>query len=195
MKNVVLPPIAQGLYEPSQEHDACGVGFVVDIKGRKSRKIIENALTILQNLLHRGACGSDEHTGDGVGILLQIPHKFFLRKCGELNIELPESGEYGAGLIFLPRDPKDSEKCCEIFEQIIAEEEQVLLGWRELPTNDSIIGETAKAGEPSFKQLFIGQGISVSDANVFERKLYVIRKRVEHAIANSQLAEKDNLHP
>jgi glutamate synthase (ferredoxin) len=194
MKNVVLPPIAQGLYEPSQEHDACGVGFVVDIKGRKSRKIIENALTILQNLLHRGACGSDEHTGDGVGILLQIPHKFFLRKCGELNIELPESGEYGAGLIFLPRDPKDSEKCCEIFEQIIAEEEQVLLGWRELPTNDSIIGETAKAGEPSFKQLFIGQGISVSDANVFERKLYVIRKRVEHAIANSQLAEKDNFY-
>jgi glutamate synthase (ferredoxin) len=194
MKNVVLPPISQGLYEPTQEHDACGVGFVVDIKGHKSRKIVENALTILQNLLHRGACGCDEKTGDGVGILLQIPHKFFLRKCGELNIELPESGEYGAGLVFLPRDPKDSKKCCEILEQIIAEEEQVLLGWRDLPTNDSMIGETAKSGEPSFKQLFIGQGIGVGDAKVFERKLYVIRKRAEHAIANSQLAEKDNFY-
>jgi glutamate synthase (NADPH) large chain len=191
MKKFAGPPIARGLYDPAQEHDACGVGFVVDMKGRKSRKIVENALSILQSLLHRGACGCEENTGDGVGILLQIPHKFFVRKCHENDIELPALGEYGAGLVFLPQDPEDAEASRKIIEKIIEEEDQVLLGWRDLPTDDSLIGQTAKSGEPAFKQLFIGRGEAVENADIFERKLYVIRKRCEHAIANSELGEKD----
>ena len=191
MKNIDVSPIAQNLYDPSQEHDACGVGFVVDMKGRKSHKIIENALTILKNLLHRGACGCEENTGDGVGILLQIPHKFFLRKCNEINITLPELGEYGAGLVFLPNDSEDADACRKIIENIIVEEGQVVLGWREIPTDDSLIGQTAKSAEPSIKQLFIGQGPGVDNVDVFERKLYVIRKRAEHSIGNSKLGEKD----
>ncbi len=194
MKKFVGPPIAQGLYEPSQEHDACGVGFVVDMKGRKSRKIVENALTILQNLLHRGACGCEENTGDGVGILIQIPHRFYQRACAELNINLPEAGEYGVGLVFLPRDPKESKFCQQTLEKVIADEGQILLGWRDIPTDDSLIGETAKSGEPAFRQVFIGRGESVTDPDVFERKLYVIRKLTEHAVAQSQINEKEHFY-
>ena len=194
MKKFVGPPIAQGLYDPSQEHDACGVGFVVDMKGRKSRKIVENALTILQNLLHRGACGCEENTGDGVGILIQMPHRYYQRVCGEMNITLPAEGEYGAGLIFLPQSPEESEICQQTMANIVAEEGQHLLGWRNVPTDDSLIGESAKSGEPAFKQVFIGQGESIDDPNVFERKLYIIRKRVEHEVANSQLSEKDQFY-
>ncbi len=194
MKKFVGPPIAHGLYDPSQEHDACGVGFVVDMKGRKSRKIVENALTILQNLLHRGACGCEENTGDGVGILIQIPHRFYQRVCGDMNVTLPAEGEYGAGLVFLPHSPEESEICQQIMENIAAEEGQNFLGWRDVPTDDSLLGETAISGEPAFKQVFIGQGESVNDPNVFERKLYIIRKRVEHEIANSQLIEKDQFY-
>ncbi len=194
MKKFVGPPIAQGLYEPSQEHDACGVGFVVDMKGRKSRKIVENALTILQNLLHRGACGCEENTGDGVGILIQVPHKFYQRVCNDLNINLPDAGEYGVGLVFLPRDPEESKFCQQTLEQVIADEGQTLLGWRDIPTDDSLLGETAKSGEPAFRQVFIGRGDSVSDPDVFERKLYVIRKLTEHAVANSNIDEKEHFY-
>jgi glutamate synthase (ferredoxin) len=183
--------ITPDMYEPSQEHDACGVGFVVDMKGRKSNKIVRNAITILQNLLHRGACGCEENTGDGVGILIQMPHRFFQRKCNELNISLPSEGEYGAGLVFLPNDEQDRQTVCKIMETIIIEEGQRLLGWREVPTDDSLIGETAKSGEPTFLQVFIGQGNEVKGPAEFERKLYVIRKRTEHAIVNSDLGEKD----
>ena len=191
MKKIAGQAIAPDLYEPSQEHDACGVGFVVDMKGRKSNKIVRNAITILQNLLHRGACGCEENTGDGVGILIQMPHRFLQRKCKEINITLPGEGEYGAGLVFLPNDSEDRQASCEIMEAIIAEEGQLLLGWREVPTDDSLIGETAKSGEPSFLQVFIGQGSNVNGPAEFERKLYVIRKRTEHAIINSDLGEKD----
>jgi glutamate synthase (NADPH/NADH) large chain len=194
MKKFVRPLIAQGLYEPSQEHDACGVGFVVDMKGRKSHKIVESALTILQNLLHRGACGCEENTGDGVGILIQIPHQFYKRVCGNLNITLPDAGEYGTGLVFLPLDEKESEFCQKTLEKIISEEGQVLLGWRDVPTNDSMIGETAKSGEPAFKQVFIGRGDSISDPDMFERKLYVIRKRAEHAVGQSDIDEKEHFY-
>jgi len=191
MKKFGSFPVAQGMYDPSQEHDACGVGFVVDMKGRKSHEIVKNALVILKNLLHRGACGCEENTGDGVGILIQIPHKFLLRKCSELNIELPAAGKYGTGLVFLPHDADDSRACQQMMEQIINEEGQIFLGWRAVPTDDSSIGETAKSGEPAFRQIFIGQSDNVDSPEVFERKLYVIRKRVEHAIAGSDLGEKD----
>jgi glutamate synthase (ferredoxin) len=181
----------KGLYDPNTEHDACGVGFVVNMKGQKSHEIVSNALTILKNLLHRGACGCEENTGDGVGILIQTPHKFFKRECNKIDIQLPEPGQYGAGMVFLPCDQEQSNRCQEIIETITDEEGQHLLGWREVPTDDSMIGPTAKSGEPTFKQVFIGRDQSVNDAAAFDRKLYVIRKRVEHMIWQSDLSEKD----
>jgi len=182
---------AEGLYDPTQEHDACGVGFVVDIKGRKSHKILSNALVILKNLLHRGACGSEENTGDGAGILIQKPDKFFQRECTKLGIQLPEFEQYGAGLVFLPRDPAQSSCCQEIFSRIVEEEAQELLGWRDVPTDDSLLGPTALNGEPTFKQIFIGRNKEIVDALAFERKLYVIRKRVEHEIWSSEMDERE----
>ncbi len=187
-------PPAKGLYDPQFEHDSCGVGFVVDIKGRKSHKIVSNALTILKNLIHRGACGCEENTGDGVGILTQTPDKFFQRVCKELNINLPEFGHYGAGLIFLPNDPEQSQRCQEILENIVMEEGQEVLGWRDVPTDDSSLGPTAVSGEPTFKQVFIGRGKDVKDEASFERKLYVIRKLAEHAIWGSDLSEQDRFY-
>src|SRR3989304_739349 len=190
MKHSIGQP-TQGLYDPAQEHDACGVGFVVDMKGRKSHQIVSNAMIILKNLVHRGACGAEENTGDGVGILIQKPHKFFRRVCGELGINLPEDPlQYGAGMVFLPRDPEQSLHCRRIFEQIVTEEGQTVLGWRDVPVDDSPIGPTAKAGEPNFKQIFIGRSTELRDASAFDRKLYVIRKRVEQSIRNSDLKEK-----
>ena len=184
-------PQAQGLYDPANEHDACGVGFVVDMKGRQSHKIVENALTILKNLLHRGACGCEENTGDGVGLLIQKPHKFFLKELNKQNISLPEDPEqYGAGLVFLPRDPKQSERCQEIFARIIEEEGQTLMAWREVPTDDSLLGPTAVEGEPTFKQVFVGRSDNIKDVPAFERKLYVIRKRVEQEVWNSDMSEQ-----
>ncbi len=184
-------PSAQGLYDPAQEHDSCGVGFVVDIQGRKSHRIVSNALTILQNLLHRGACGCEENTGDGVGILIQKPHKFFLRECAKSGFRLPDEERYGAGLVFLPRDAAEAEQCRQAFQRIVAEEGQTVLGWRVVPTDDSLLGPTALEGEPTFKQIFIGRSENIKDAASFERKLYVIRKRVEHEIWNSDLAQRD----
>jgi glutamate synthase (ferredoxin) len=182
-------PEQQGLYDPSTEHDACGVGFVVNIKGQKSRAIVENALTILKNLLHRGACGCEENTGDGVGILIQKPHKFFLRVCKEIGFDLPDYESYGAGLVFLPVDVAQSKRCQEIFEKVVEEEGQHLLGWRDVPIDDSTLGPTAKDGEPTFKQIFIGKNDSLN-SEAFDRKLYVIRKRVENAIWGSDMSEQ-----
>ncbi|MBI4379937.1 MAG: glutamate synthase large subunit [candidate division NC10 bacterium] len=176
-----LPP-RQGLYDPAHEHDACGVGFVVDIKGRKSHDIVKQSLTVLKNLLHRGACGCEPNTGDGAGITIQMPHRFLTRECAKIGITLPAPKHYGAGLVFLPTDPTQAARCQAIFERIIREEEQTLLGWRDVPTDDSPIGPSAKAAEPLIKQIFIGRNRSIADDRAFERKLYVIRKRVEHAV-------------
>ncbi|MHC8441808.1 MAG: glutamate synthase large subunit [Candidatus Eutrophobiaceae bacterium] len=178
-----------GLYQPDTEHDSCGVGFVVDIKGRKSRKIIDGALTVLKNLLHRGACGCEPNTGDGVGILLQKPDRFFQKICPQEGISLPKDPDYGAGFVFLPRVLEAAAVCREILEGIIAEEGQCLLGWRKPPTDDSLLGETARAAEPQFMQIFIGKGSAHLDSAAFERKLYVIRKRTESAVAQQMDAE------
>ena len=190
MNRLGLPP-AQGLYHPQQEHDACGVGFVVDIQGRKSHALVVQALTVLKNLMHRGACGCEVNTGDGAGILLQIPHAFLTRVAGEAGIALPGEGEYGTGLVFLPQEPGQRSHCQETFEQIITEEGQTLLGWRDVPTDDSPIGPSARATEPHIRQIFIGRSKQVPDLDSFERKLYVIRKRVEHAVRNSELPQRD----
>jgi len=185
-----LPDTPQGLYDPRYEHDACGVGFVVDMKGRKSHAIVTQALTVLKNLAHRGACGCEENTGDGAGILIQMPHAFFEREAAARSIPLPDPGDYGAGLVFLPRDPAAARACRKIFESIVREEGQTPLGWRDVPTDDSALGPTARAAEPAFKHIFIGRGANAPDGMTFERKLFVIRKRVEHAIANSGLNER-----
>ena len=182
---------AAGLYDPAFEHDSCGVGFVVDMKGRKSNKIVRQALTVLKNLLHRGACGCEENTGDGSGILIQMPDRFLRQACAEIGLELPPSGAYGAGMVFFPRDAAQARQCEDEFARIVAEEGQKWLGWREVPSDDTIIGPSAQACEPKFKQIFIGRADDVTDAAAFERKLYVIRKRVEHAIWGSELSEKN----
>ncbi|MDB6032586.1 MAG: large subunit of NADH-dependent glutamate synthase [Verrucomicrobiales bacterium] len=176
-----LPP-KQGLYDPQFEHDACGVGFLVNIKGRKSHDIIRQAIKILENLDHRGACGCEANTGDGAGILFQMPHTFLQQVCPEAGIQLPEPGKYGVGMIFLPPDAAQRANCEKILENIIAEEGQQLLGWRTVPTDNSSLGETAKASEPVVRQVFVAPNANVKDPMAFERKLYVIRKRAENAI-------------
>jgi glutamate synthase (NADPH/NADH) large chain len=181
----------QGLYDPILEHDACGVGFVVDMKARKSHAIVTQALTILKNLEHRGACGCEENTGDGAGILIQTPHLFFARETRKLGFELPEVGSYGVGMVFLPRDPDQARYCQSVIEKIAAEELQTILGWRDVPTDDSLLGPTAREAAPAFKQVFIGRGTNAPDAAGFERKLFVIRKRVEHTVTNTELSERD----
>jgi glutamate synthase (NADPH/NADH) large chain len=184
------PPPAQGLYDPAHEHDACGVGFVVDIKGRKSHGIVSQALAVLKNLLHRGACGSEPNTGDGAGILIQMPDAFLRDRCGAFGIALPAPGAYGAGLVFLPREPAQAAECQRILGEIVREEGQILLGWRDVPADDSPVGPSARAVEPDFRQVFVGRGPAVPDRVAFERKLYVIRKRAEHAVGACGLSEK-----
>ncbi|MBI2947344.1 MAG: glutamate synthase subunit alpha, partial [Verrucomicrobia bacterium] len=176
-----LPP-KQGLYDPWFEHDACGVGFVVNIKGRKSHQIVRQAIRILVNLNHRGACGCEANTGDGAGILMQMPHAFLSQACGAAGLALPSPREYGVGMIYLPREAGERKGCQELFEQIVAEEGQKLLGWRMIPTSSRSLGATAKAGEPVMSQAFIARSSKLTDDMAFERKLYVIRKRAENAI-------------
>ncbi|HSE91083.1 MAG TPA: glutamate synthase subunit alpha, partial [Candidatus Binatia bacterium] len=184
-------PPKQGLYDPRFEHDACGVGFVVNIKGEKSHEIVEEALTVLQNLDHRGACGCEENTGDGAGILLQVPHAFFQDACEGLGFQLPDPGEYGVGMLFLPDHRNQRRQFEKILEEIITSEGQRLLGWRKVPTDNLYLGETAKAYEPFVRQVFIGRGEGIEDDLAFERKLYVIRRRAENAIRYARLPGGD----
>src|SRR5580692_8964675 len=181
MKTHGLPP-KQGLYDPQFEHDSCGVGFVVNVKGRKSHEIIRQAITILLNLDHRGACGCESNTGDGAGILMQMPHAFLKRVCADNKIELPAEGQYGAGIVYLPPEPAERHECEEIFGKIVAEEGQHVIGWRNLPTDNSTLGETAKASEPFMRQVFIRRNPDLKDGLAFERKLFVIRKRASNEI-------------
>src|SRR5262249_52906442 len=182
-----IPP-TQGLYDPKFEHDACGIGFVVNIKGKKSREIVEQALTVLQNLDHRGACGCEENTGDGAGILMQIPHDFLQYVCEGLGFQLPKPGQYGVGMIFLPPDREQRHQCEEMLEEIITSEGQQVLGWRSGPTDNLYLGETAKSCEPFIRQIFIGRSAAMQDDMAFERKLYVIRRRAENAVRYKGIA-------
>ncbi len=188
------PPAAQGLYDPRHEHDACGVGFIAHIKGQKSHAIVSQALQLLINLLHRGACGCEVNTGDGAGILMQMPDRFFRKEAARLGIALPEERGYGAGLVFLPQDQAARDRVETLFEEIVIDEGQLVLGWRDVPTDISGVGPSAQAVAPVFRQLFIGRGPALPAAGrslegdaQFERKLYVIRKRIEHAIDASDL--------
>jgi glutamate synthase (NADPH/NADH) large chain len=187
------PPEAQGLYDPQHEKDACGVGFVVHLKGKASRSIVAQGLELLHNLEHRGACGCEANTGDGAGIMVQVPHKFLRKVTGPLGFTLPAKGRYGTGLVFLPHDAAVRADLIARFEALIADEGQVVLGWRDVPTDDSTLGDSAKRAQPIFKQVFVGIGddtAAATDPLAFERKLYVIRKRLEHQVDALDLAEK-----
>ncbi len=172
------------LYEPRFERAACGIGFVVNVKGEKSNAVVRQALTMLRNLAHRGATGADPNTGDGAGIMLQIPHAFFQKACWETGIDLPPPGQYGVGMLFLsPTDKARSERICEqCLEQIVQEEGQRVLGWRTVPTDVTCLGKTAHASKPFVRQIFIGRDPRIEDDMAFERKLYVIRRRIENEI-------------
>jgi glutamate synthase (NADPH/NADH) large chain len=177
-------PVQQGLYDPRYEHDACGVGFVAHIKGKQSHDMICHGLQILKNLTHRGAVGADPLAGDGAGILIQIPDTFLRNSCAAQGISLPAAGKYGVGMLFLPRDPAARAACEQVITDKIAAEAQVLLGWRDVPVDNSGLGESVKAVEPIVRQAFIGCGANCTDTDSFERKLFIIRKTAEHAIRN-----------
>lgn len=190
-KNPTAPrndlPAKQGLYDPWFEHDACGVGFVVDMKGRPSHKILKQGLEILCNLDHRGGAGSEPNTGDGAGVLMQMPYSYNEIIAEEAQISLPKPGHYGTGLIFLPQNRTTRRMLEEIFEQIVQSEGQTLLGWRTVPTNNESLGETAVSCEPSVRQVFIGRDPELQSDMDFERKLYVIRKRAYSEIRASSM--------
>jgi glutamate synthase (ferredoxin) len=226
-----------GLYDPSFEHDSCGVGFVVQIDGRRSNAIVRQALQVLINLMHRGACGCEANTGDGAGILIQMPDRFLRKETARLGLTLPPAGAYGCGLVFLPRREEARREIQTLCEQIVREEGQEVVGWRDVPTDDRLVGPSAVAVEPVFKQLIIGRartdrlqkeapgsnhdaskrseasprersgdhGVPASECvggfagaeppeMIFERKLYVIRKRIEHAVDALTLPDKSEFY-
>jgi glutamate synthase (NADPH) large chain len=188
---VHLPP-AEGLYDPQNEHDACGIGFVANIRGEKSHDIIQKGIEVLINLTHRGACGCDPETGDGAGVLIQIPHAFFVRECRKLNFELPAPGAYAVGMVFLPVEKHNRLQCEGIFERIVREEGLTVLGWRDTPVNGDAIGREARVSQPYIQQIFIARPAEMVQ-DVFERKLYVVRKRIESEIANSEDVEDNGM--
>ena len=192
MSDHMLPnglPEPAGLYHPSYEHDAGGIGFVANVKGIRSHDIILKGIQILLNLTHRGACGCDPETGDGAGVLIQIPHAFFAKECAKLGFTLPAAGSYGAGIVFLPVEPQQRLLCEGIVERIVREEGLTLLGWRDTPVDVDAIGRIARASQPYIEQVFISASAGM-DEDSLERKLYVIRKRAEAEIANSEIRDK-----
>ncbi len=189
MKYAYMPK-KQGLYDPAFEHDACGIGFVCDITGKRSNEIVLKGLEVLNKLSHRGATGADPKTGDGAGVLIQIPHEFFAKVCPEAGIELPPVGSYGTGIVFLPTDSRERELCKDTLSEMVKKEGQEILGWRQVPVDDSDIGISAKRTQPAIEQIFIKKIGCVNDELTFERKLYVIRKKAEKKIRSSALKQR-----
>ncbi len=187
-------PHSQGLYDPRHEHDACGFGFVVDIQGRRSHDIVQKALTVLVNLEHRGAAGSEKNSGDGAGLLVQTPHRFLAGAAAEAGLRLPGPGEYAVGMVYLPTLAASRRACEAIFEQVVAQEGQRFLGWRDVPTDNATLGATARASQPAIRQIFVARGDACADEATFERKLYVIRRLVEKAVSRSALAQRDQFY-
>jgi glutamate synthase (NADPH/NADH) large chain len=185
-------PIQQGLYNPNMEKDSCGVGFITHINGIESNSILKQGLQILKNLKHRGAVGADAATGDGSGIMLQIPHEFFKNESTKLQINLPEYKDYAVGMLFLPRDPHIRLFCEGIFEKVLRDEKQELLGWREVPINEKACGESARATRPVIMQVFIAR--NGQPENIFKQKLFMVRKQVQNLIRNSNKPNVDNFY-
>ncbi len=183
-------PEAQGLYDPRNEHDACGIGFVANIKGQRSHDVIVKGIQVLVNLTHRGACGCDPETGDGAGVLIQIPHRFFARECARLGFTLPPMGEYGVGMTFLPVEPHARLQCEGMVERIVREEGLTVLGWRDTPIDGSAIGRVARVSQPYIQQIFVARAKGMTPDQL-ERKLYVVRKRAEAEAAASDGQAKE----
>ena len=190
-----LLPKAEGLYDPANEHDSCGVGFIANLKNKKSHDILLKGLQILVNLDHRGATGADALLGDGCGVLTQIPHGFFAQECAKLGFTLPEPGHYGIGQFFMPRDEETRRKAQKFVEDATALEGQTFLGWRENPVDNSALGERVKAVEPVHLQAFIGRSASVADEDAFERKLFILRKVVSNLIYQAKETGMGEYYP
>ena len=173
------PAPKKGLYIPQLEKDSCGTGLIANLKGEKTHQIVEDALVMLQNMEHRGACGAEPNTGDGAGILIQTPHEFFVKKCQELEFDLPEFGKYGVGVIFFPKDKNLRNQCRVLLNDYIDEMGFELLGYRKIPTDNEELGESAVASEPRMEQVFL-KPIEDLDSKDLERKLYVLRKYATH---------------
>ena len=175
----------KGLYSPEQEHDACGVGVVANIKGQKTHQIIEEGVQVLINLGHRGAAGRDPDTGDGAGMLIQTPSKLFEREAVALGIDLPAAGEYGVGMVFLP--PEVQTECRSLINKVVEAEGLEVLGWRDVPIDLTKIGVDARDACPHIAQVFIGPGVGIKDASHLERKLFIVRKVLENSMGESGL--------
>ncbi|HZD91217.1 MAG TPA: glutamate synthase subunit alpha, partial [Pseudolabrys sp.] len=188
-------PAARGLYDPALDKDSCGVGFVANIKGVKSHQIIEDGLRILCNLEHRGAVGADPRMGDGAGILVQIPHQFFAKEAKRLGFKLPKPGEYAVGQLFMPRDSHWRSIIRDIYEEMIAREGLTLIGWRDVPTDNSTLGESVKPTEPVHQQVFIGMDTQKFDEDGFERRLYLLRKSISNAIYRRRARRISDYYP
>jgi Glutamate synthase domain 1 len=187
-------PRAQGLYDPAFEHDACGFGFVVDIAGRPSHGIVRDALTVLVNLEHRGATGSEKNTGDGAGLTIQIPHRFLYEVADRSGVRLRGRGGYGVGMVFLPPDKVSRVECFRLFERVVEEEGLHFLGWREVPTDNTGLGASAKASQPLIRQVFIDRPERLVEDLAFERKLYIVRRLVEKAVSRSAIPSRGDFY-
>ena len=175
----------RGLYRPEFERDSCGIGFVANIKGNKNHQVVSDALTILENMEHRGACGCESNTGDGAGILIQTPHAFFFDECLKMGVHLPAFGRYGVGSVFFPREIRLREECRDIFSRTAEELGLEVLAWRKVPVNPEDIGFTARSVEPEIEQVFVACPDHITDPMAFERKLFVLRNYSSHLINNS----------
>ena len=182
-------PAPQGLYDPRNEHDACGVGFIANIDGTKTHSIVEQGLRILKNLTHRGATGADALMGDGSGILVQIPDSFLRSQVPKLGITLPAVGQYGVAMLFLPRNPESRSQCERLITDLVIDESQSVLGWRDVPVDNTGLGAGVKTCEPVIRQLFVGRGAGCKDQDAFERKLFILHKRIQHAIRTLGLTD------
>ncbi len=186
--------VRQSLYEPFFEHDACGFGFVCDIRGRPSNAVVRDALTVLVNLEHRGATGAEPDTGDGAGLLVQVPHEFLTREAGRLGFALPGAREYGVGMVFLPQDPRGRDAVVALVETQLCDAGLPVLGWRDVPTDDRTLGPTARASQPVIRQVFVGRPPADQDEMAFERRLYVGRRLAEKAVARSAIRRRGDFY-
>src|SRR5690606_10045482 len=181
----------EGLYRADFEHDACGVGFIANLKGNKTHRQVRDALTMLENMEHRGACGCDPESGDGAGIMIQLPHEFLWEECISLGIQLSEPGYYGAGMAFLPKQPEANQLCREIIQRAAEDRGMQFLGFRRVPVNPDGIGTTALSVEPEIVQFFVSRPVGVKDTSDFERKLYVLRRLIAKMIREAEGLEEE----
>src|SRR5688572_20490995 len=173
---------AEGLYLPEYEHDACGVGFICHIKGKASNTIVDKALTMLERMSHRGGCGCDPASGDGAGLLVKLPDKFLRREMKKQGVTLPPAGQFGVAQVFLPKDMVSRSTCVGIIEDVVEGYGMKILGWRDVPVDEKYIGATPKKTEPKIRQLFVGPGEKFFNRKDFDRRLYLVRQRIENTL-------------